>query len=107
LEIKGGGFPQIDLFNRQLLNNIHKLQKSLESGTNNDLAKSSPSVNNEEVPVDGLSQPVVTLPTINSFFPFSNYNSNAELIDMLLTSNDIIIEGSVMFDTASLAQVYD
>lgn len=37
LEIKGGGFPQIDLFHRLLLSNIAKLQRAIDTGDFDDL----------------------------------------------------------------------
>jgi myotubularin-related protein 10/11/12 len=113
LEIKGGGFPQIDLFNRLLLNNIHKLQKALESGTFNDLPQPQDSTLFKNLTTtststsssnDGaITNSTPALPTINSFFPFSNNTSNAEFTDMLVTSNELIIEGSIMFDQSSMA----
>lgn len=116
LEIKGGGFAQVDLHNRILVNNIHKLQKAIETGNMDDLPPelqkngqveppkpSQPSdddVLREEVMDAGPSN---RLPMINSFFPFSsNIGSSDELADMLILNGELLTEGSI-FDATSIA----
>lgn len=96
LELQNGGQPQIDLFHRILLNNISKLQQSLQTGDFEELASSN------------LRSTDTSLPAINSFFPFSRntcLNSN-ELIEIFTQSSDILTEGSI-FDGLSLAQAPD
>lgn len=105
LEIKGGGYPQIDLFNRLLINNIHRLQKTLAdrstcseygielaSGAKNssgDIVNFSETMNNSRFLVD-------------SFFPFtSNTGNSAELTDILITNGGLLVDGSI-YDAASV-----
>lgn len=97
LEIKNGGNPQIDLFNRMILSSISKLQQDLQTRTFNDTAKSS-STKSE----DNLIQ---NMPMISSFFPFTRNTSNTnELTDILATSSELLTEGSI-FDGLSVQQI--
>lgn len=125
LEIKYGGFPQIDLYHRLLLSNIAKLQRALELQDYDDLPdvyyertkETRPNDNNGggkrnsiEL-VDGVERRRKSLPqvaangvgtarllsSISSFFPFSvNMGETQQLIDILTNSNEIIMEGSIM-----------
>ncbi|XP_017472467.1 PREDICTED: myotubularin-related protein 10-B [Rhagoletis zephyria] len=125
LEIKHGGFPQIDLNHRLLLSNIAKLQRCLELQDFDDLpdiyyertGEKRPPVDNAvkrrnsiEM-IDGVerrrktSLPAtlngvnssVLLPEISSFFPFSiNTGESEQLIDILTNSNEFLLEGSFM-----------
>lgn len=96
LEIHNGGTVQIDLYNRMLLSNIHKLQKSLETGNVSDLQldpKKDEEMTKPEATSNGKRVPVV-----NSFFPFSITNiddNNSNLNDILIFSSDALTEGSV------------
>jgi len=88
LEIRNGGSAQIDLYNRMILSNIHKLQKSLELG--------SVSENDETSLATANGKPKV--PVVNSYFPFSvtdNEEDNSNLNDILIFSSDVLTEGSV------------
>lgn len=89
LEIKNGGFPQIDMYNRFILSKISKLQQSLLSQDFDDL----PTPSNEETVFGGPN-----IPSISSFFPFSGGNSaNSNELNYILTlSNDLLTEGSVL-----------
>lgn len=100
LEIRNGGFVQIDLYNRMILSNIHKLQRSLETGnvseTQLDLKKEDdPTVARPEATANGKHNRV---PVVNSFFPFSitdGDDDNSNLNDILIFSSDVLTEGSV------------
>jgi myotubularin-related protein 10/11/12 len=86
LEIRNGGFVQIDLYNRMILSNIHKLQRSLDMGT----------VNDDESTANGQQRQRV--PVVNSFFPFSITDADddySNLNDILIFSSDVLTEGSV------------
>lgn len=116
LEIKGGGFAQVDLHNRILVNNIHKLQKAIETGNMDDLPPELQKNGQVEPPKpsqpsddDVLREHVMDagpsnrLPMINSFFPFSsNIGSSDELADMLILNGELLTEGSI-FDATSIA----
>lgn len=83
LEIHNGGAPQIDLFNRMILSNIHKLQKAIETGNSN---------------LSELQNDASKIPNVNSYFPFSmtdGGDANTNLHDILIDSSDIITEGSL------------
>lgn len=97
LEIRNGGFVQIDLFNRMILSNIHKLQRSLETGNLNDLHL-DPIKNEEEPTVATSNGKPNRVPVVNSFFPFSTTDGdddNSNLNDILIFSSDVLTEGSV------------
>lgn len=97
LEIHNGGFVQIDLYNRMILNNIHKLQRSLETGNVNDLQLDAK--RDDESKPDATSNGKQSrVPVVNSFFPFSNADGdddNSNLNDILIFSSDVLAEGSV------------
>lgn len=100
LEIENGGQPQIDLFHRILINNISKLQHTVQTGEFDENQMQSSNGDNATT--------TNNLPSINSFFPFSRNaccNSN-ELIDILTLSSDLLTEGSI-FDGLSIAQAPD
>lgn len=115
LEIKNGGFPQVDLFNRMLVNNIHRLQRFIsEQFTNfnhnrmstNSMFNNSHSMDTSETETGQHDSQVVQI-QINSFFPFtSNTGNNAELSDILTTNGGLLADGSICYDTASLAYQY-
>lgn len=100
LEIRNGGFVQIDLYNRMILSNIHKLQRSLETGNVNDLQldlkkDDDSTVSRPETTSNGKHTRV---PVVNSFFPFSitdGDDNNSNLNDILIFSSDVLTEGSV------------
>lgn len=132
LEIKGGGFPQIDLFHRLLLSNINKLQRSLELQDFEDLPdiyyeltrEPKPSLQTHITPelIDGVERRRKSLPPnptghkqqtpecamnlmpeISSFFPFGvNGGETQQLNDILISSNEFLLEGSIM-DRLSIA----
>lgn len=112
LEIKSGGFPQVDLFNRMLVNNIHRLQRLLsEQFTNfnhnrmstNSMFNNSHSMDTSDTETANSQNEI----QINSFFPFtSNTGNNAELSDILTTNGGLLADGSICYDTASLAYQY-
>lgn len=119
LEIKSGGFPQVDLFNRMLVNNIHRLQRFVsEQFTNfnhNRMSTNSMSMFNNSHSMDtsdtetanSQNESQVVQIQINSFFPFtSNTGNNAELSDILTTNGGLLADGSICYDTASLAYQY-
>lgn len=110
LEIKNGGFPQVDLFNRMLVNNIHRLQRFIsEQFTNfNHNRTSTNSMFNHSHSMDtSETETAVVQIQINSFFPFtSNTGNNAELSDILTTNGGLLADGSICYDTASLAYQY-
>lgn len=99
LEIKNGGNPQIDLFNRMILNRISKLQQDLQTRTIDiDARKPTTTTMSDN---DDLLQ---TMPMISSFFPFTRNTSNSnELTDILATSSELLTEGSI-FDGLSVQQ---
>lgn len=98
LEIHNGGTVQIDLYNRMILSNIHKLQKSLETGNVSDLhldPKKDEETTRPETTANGKHNRV---PIVNSFFPFSitdSHDDNSDLNDILIFSSDVLTEGSV------------
>lgn len=103
LEIRNGGNPQIDLFNRLVVNNIHKLQKALETGNFSDLQQSNGDLTKDTNDISAQQPSLFTnnLPEINSFFPFSsNISNSAELTDMLILNGELLTEGSI-FDASS------
>lgn len=91
---------QIDLFNRMILSNIHKLQRSLETGNVSDhqldlKREDEPNVARIESTANGKHNRV---PVVNSFFPFSitdGDDNNSNLNDILIFSSDVLTEGSV------------
>lgn len=113
LEIKNGGFPQVDLYNRMLLNDIRRLQKCLQEqsigyncnnrmSTNYLLNHTSPS-NTMETDEQSTNRIQIN---INSFFPFtSNTGNSADLTDILTTNGGVMADGSI-YDTTSLAHQY-
>lgn len=102
VEIKNGGFPQIDLFHRFILSNISKLQRALETGDYDDLPDDTKS--NDTTPTNS---PTKQMPAINSFFPFSlNIGDSSQLTDILTSSNELLTEGSIM-ERLSIAQLPD
>ncbi|XP_063708687.1 myotubularin-related protein 10 [Culicoides brevitarsis] len=111
LEIKNGGFPQVDLFNRMLVNKIHRLQRFVsEQFTNfNHNRMSTNSVLNNSImdTSDTQNEGQVVQIQINSFFPFTSYTGNsAELTDILTSNGALLADGSICYDTASLAYQY-
>lgn len=122
LEIKGGGFAQVDLHNRILVNNIHKLQKAIETGNLDELPPElqrngqtelpkplNPSDDDDDVLREDVMDagPSNRLPMINSFFPFSsNIGSSDELADMLILNGELLTEGSI-FDATSIAYQFN
>uniref|UniRef100_A0A0K8TME0 Putative myotubularin-related protein 10-b n=1 Tax=Tabanus bromius TaxID=304241 RepID=A0A0K8TME0_TABBR len=102
LEIKNGGFPQIELFHRLILSNISKLQRCIETGDYEDL----PNELRDITPTNSPIRPY-NMPAINSFFPFStNTTDTSNLTDILTSSNELLMEGSIM-DRLSIAQLPD
>lgn len=110
LEIKNGGYPQVDLFNRSVLNNISKLMKVINTGTmtasNENIllggANSEENLLNKEAANANEDLDGVKIPVINSFFPFtSNVSNNEELLDILVTNGEFLPDGSIL-DSASL-----
>lgn len=99
LEIKNGGNPQIDLFNRMILSRISKLQQELQTQTfENATPRNSTSTKSNA----NLLQ---TMPLISSFFPFTRNTTNTnELTNILANSNELLTEGSI-FDGLSMQQV--
>lgn len=103
LEIKGGGYPQIDLFNRLLINNIHRLQRALNdrmsgSGYGNNLALAGDN-NGDQLNIGDTNSPRIV---VDSFFPFtSNTGNSAELSDILTTNGGLLVDGSI-YDAASV-----
>ncbi|XP_046802459.1 myotubularin-related protein 10-B [Lucilia cuprina] len=140
LEIKRGGFPQIELQHRLLLSNIGKLQRCLELQEYDDLPdvyydltkEPKPSVSQERrssqtTSTDGVefiegverrrrsslaggasvtaadAGVASILPEISSFFPFSNNTGETQqLHDILSSSQEFLLEGSIM-DRLSIA----
>ncbi|EAT38271.1 AAEL009815-PA [Aedes aegypti] len=109
LEIKNGGYPQIDLFNRSVLNNISKLMKVINTGnmtaSNENIllgGSSEENLLNKEGPNAADELDGVKIPVINSFFPFtSNVSNTEELLDILVTNGEFLPDGSIL-DSASL-----
>lgn len=100
LEIKNGGFPQIELFQRLLLRNISKLQRAIETGDYDELPDELTTPTNSPVKQQ-------MMPATNSFFPFStNVCDATQLTDILTHSNELLMEGSIM-DRLSIAQLPD
>lgn len=103
LEIKGGGFPQIDLFNRLLINNIHRLQRALNErmngGYNNRNLATADDNGDPTFIGDTIVNPRIE---VDSFFPFtSNSGNSAELSDILTINGGLLVDGSV-YDAASV-----
>lgn len=95
LEIHNGGLVQIDLYNRMILSNIHKLQKTLETGNvSDDIPK-----NHEDIGSATANGKINRVPVVHSFFPFSINDGdavdNSNLNDILIFSSDVLTEGSV------------
>ena len=111
LEIKNGGNPQIDLFNRMILNRISKLQQDLQMRTFDEpnarkqsstaAATTTTTTATTTKSDDNFLQ---TMPMISSFFPFTSNTTNTnELTDILATSSELLTEGSI-FDGLSVQQ---
>lgn len=101
LEIRNGGFAQADLFNRVLVNNIHRIHKCLNEHSNT----YNQQINN----LSNCEQTEINRPhiSISSFFPFtSNTGNSVELNDVLTTSSGLLVEGS-LYDTASMSFQYN
>lgn len=95
LEIKNGGNPQIDLFNRWILSSISKLQQALQSRDFDDL----PERTKQQPPTATCDGEL-----ISSFFPFTrNTTESNDLADLLNASADLLAEGSI-FDGLSVTQ---
>lgn len=100
LEIKNGGYPQIELYNRIILSNISKLQQALQSHDFDDLP-----INESDDVINGMGPSI--MPSISSFFPFSGNNTNSnELTDILTLSYDLLTDGSII-DGLSMSQIPD
>lgn len=100
LEIRNGGFTQIDLYNRMILNNIHKMQRALETGNFGDLQKDDEAKAEYQLEASNGKLPTNRIPVTNSFFPFSvsdndNDVNHDELNEILTCSSDAFLEGSV------------
>lgn len=96
LEVKNGGNPQIDLFNRIILSRISKLQQDLQTRT--------PDVYSATTSAQTVDKLIQNMPMISSFFPFTRNTSNTnELTDILATSSELLTEGSI-FDGLSVQQ---
>lgn len=82
-----------------ILSNIHKLQKSLETGNISDLHLDPKSdVEKIKTEANGKQNRV---PIVNSFFPFSNTNGhddNSNLNDILIFSSDVLTESVFELD---------
>uniref|UniRef100_A0A1I8MD66 Myotubularin phosphatase domain-containing protein n=1 Tax=Musca domestica TaxID=7370 RepID=A0A1I8MD66_MUSDO len=145
VEIKRGGFPQIELQHRLLLSNVSKLQRCLDLQEYDDLPDVYYELTKEKKPpgavmapgqhqasavppspeiIDGVerrrrislphsnSAAVAALtpegvssvlPEISSFFPFSvNTGETQQLHDILSSSHEYLLEGSIM-DRLSIA----
>lgn len=99
LEIKNGGNPQIDLFNRWLLSSISKLQHALQARDFDDLPTATIKKSNNDDSLNGQN-----IPLISSFFPFTrNTTESNDLTDILNASTDLLAEGSI-FDGLSVTQ---
>lgn len=86
LEIKNGGNPQIDLFNRMTLSSISKLQQDLHLR-----------INDEPSAVASNDQLIQNMPLISSFFPFTrNTSGNNDLTDILTQSNELLMDSSTI-----------
>lgn len=93
LEIVSGGFPQIDLFNRLVVNNVHSIQKAL--------IERPLSIKPQFDPMQEQSNE--SQYSVNSFFPFTSTTGNSsELSDILVVNGSLLGEGSI-YDTTSLA----
>lgn len=101
LEIRNGGFVQIDLYNRMILSNIHKLQRSLEIGNDNDLQldpKKDDETSSTRTDATANGKHANRVPVVNSFFPYSitdGDDDNSNLNEILIFSSDVLTEGSV------------
>lgn len=101
MEIRNGGPVQIDLYNRMILANIHKLQRSLETGNVSDDLQIESKKNDESqtpVQVATANGKHNRVPVVDSFFPFSITDGdevNSNLNEILIFSSDILTEGSV------------
>jgi hypothetical protein len=94
LEIRNGGMVQCDLFNRMILTNIHKLQRSLETGNGSEEIKKD---DDSTAALNGKQN--CRVPVVNSFFPFSitdcDDDISRDLNEILISSSDVLTEGSV------------
>lgn len=88
LEIKNGGNPQIDLFNRMILSSISKLQQDLQTRSHDESTSAASSI-------DTLIQ---NRPMINSFFPFTRNTTNTDELTDILTTSSEILEDSILDD---------
>lgn len=112
LEIKNGGNPQIDLFNRMILNRISKLQQDLQMRTfdepnirkQSSTAAAAAATATTATATKSDDNFLHTMPMISSFFPFTSNTTNTnELTDILATSSELLTEGSI-FDGLSVQQ---
>lgn len=97
LEIRNGGSAQIDLYNRMILSNIHKLQRGLETGNFTDI-QLDPKKDEDPATASRKNSKHNKVPVVNSFFPFSindGDDENSNLNDILIFSSDVLTEGSV------------
>lgn len=97
LEIKNGGSPQVDLFNRITINSISRLQQELQIRPN-DVTTSAASA------AAHTDEYIKNMPSISSFFPFmSNVDSTDELTNILNISSELLTDGSI-FDALSIVE---
>lgn len=120
VEIQGGGFVQIEMFHRLLLSNVNKLQSALQTQEFDDVPPRilSPilqqqstqngggaNAEDEGEAVGGIT-PGQIMPSVNSFFPFSqnSHGDQTQLTDILNLSNEFLVDGSI-FDAISQTQL--
>lgn len=98
LEIRNGGRVQIDLYNRIVLANIHKLQRSLETGNVSEDVQVELRNDTAAVPLASANGKQSKVPGVDSFFPFSITDGDEDysnLNEILIFSSDVLTEGSV------------
>lgn len=113
VEIQGGGAAQVEIFHRLLLSNVNKLQTALQTQEFDEVpprilspilrqssATEDEAVENNEAAGGGGITPAQIMPSVNSFFPFSqnSYADSSELTDILNLSNELelLMDGSMM-----------
>lgn len=115
VEVLGGGAVQIEMFHRLLLSNVNKLQSALQTQEFDDvpprilspiLTQVSASGDEERNGATGGITPGQMMPSVNSFFPFSqhSYGDSTQLTDIMNLSAEMLVDGSI-FDAISQTQL--
>lgn len=107
LAIESGGYPQIDLFNRKLLSNITRMQEAIQTQGFKDVRQTINDIDyiDDERSNNGTSvnSDKDTIPSVDSFFPFSCSQSQSNELTKLLNENYLAFDVTVL-DKLSIYQ---